>query len=294
MFKYIFVFFCSFSLFISQNVLCPMKKDSKYGDHICLYTEFLEDHKSKTYVKPCEEGKYCARSGIQETGTFASVNFYVCKNFTNQFQVKLYNEDCTSDFECDSGLKCNSQKCTRDQCSINQKAYKTNSGSWSFKNNDLPKENYYYYCYSFNDNSDYCNSDYPGTPDYLKLKGIINFENYDPVLGVTNKGVGYRVKSRESSYKGSVDDGTFVTDYETCKSGYALYFYHDRSAKDPCADNSNRNKMYLMCVTLKSYDKNKDIFIYNINGDEDKIYYSVHRGSSSYFDSQSNAPLLLC
>lgn len=66
--------------------------------------------------------------------------------------------------------------------------------------------NIYYYFYNFDSaNSDtYFTFYYHNNPDYLKLEGIINYEEYAPVAGVTNKGKDYRIKSRESSYKGSV------------------------------------------------------------------------------------------
>ena len=273
MYKYIFVFICSFSLFVSEDILYPMKKDSKLGEHICRYTEFLEDHNSKTYVKPCEEGKYCKEPNIEIAG-LNNEKYYVCKNFTNQFQIKVLNEDCTSDFECDNGLTCNSNKCTLD-CIDTRKPYKTYQGSWSCKDKDLTNENYYYYCYNYaNANSDTCSTSYSGSPDYLKIRGIINFEEYYPIAGDTSKGKKYRIKSRESSYQGSVEDGTFVANSDACKSGFALYFYPDKSLKDPYTDSSFPSTMYLMCVTLKSYDSNNGIFIYNINGGEDKIYNS--------------------
>ena len=272
MFKYIFVFICSFSLFMSEDVLYPMGKDSKLGEHICRYTEYLEDHKSKTYVKPCEEGKYCVQSNIEMVGSISSENYHVCKNFTNQYQIKVNDESCASDFECDSGLTCKSNKCTNEDCNTNQKPYKTYTGAWSCKNNDLPNQNFYYYCYDFGSTtSGSCpsSSRFSDDPDYLKLKGIINLEEYTPP---EDKGKVYRIKSKESSYIGSVEDGTFVTDYTTCKSGYALYFYPDKSLNDPYTGTSSPNLMYLMCVTLKSYDSSKKVYIYNINGDEDKIY----------------------
>ena len=80
------------------------------------------------------------------------------------------------------------------------------------------------------------------------MKGIIDFEEYSPVAGVANKGIGYRVKSKESSYRDNIDDDKFVTNYEACKSGFALYFYPDKSAKDTYTDNSNPNKIYLMLL----------------------------------------------
>ena len=203
-----------------------------------------------------------------------SEDYYVCKNFTNQYQIKVYNEECSSDFECDTGLTCKSSICTIELCTDNnKKPYKTNTGSWTCKNKDLPNQNFYYYCYDFGSTtSATCptSSLFSENPDYLKLKGIINLEEYTPPE--SNKGKVYRVKSRESSFMGSVEDGTFITDYKACKSGFALYFYPEKKLNDPYTGTSSPNSMYLMCVTLKSYNSNKDIYIYNINGGEDNIY----------------------
>ena len=110
MFKYIFIFICCFSIFLFEDVFYPMKKDSKLGEHIYGNTEYFEDHNSKTYVKPYEEEKYYLQSSIVMSGTSTIEKYFVCKNFTNQFQIKVYNEEFTYDFECDDGLKCNSNK----------------------------------------------------------------------------------------------------------------------------------------------------------------------------------------
>lgn len=53
---------------------------------------------------------------------------------------------------------------------------------------------------------------------------------------------------------------------------FSLYFYPEKSLNDPYARPSSLNSMYLMCVTLKSYNHDKNIYIYNINGGDDNIY----------------------
>ena len=112
MLLYLFVFICSFSLFTSDEILYPMEKDSKLGEHICRYTERLENHDTKTYVKPCEEGKYCVNSNIAtpfaSTVSTLKYDYYICKNYTKRVSIKVYNEACSSNYECDSNLVCDS------------------------------------------------------------------------------------------------------------------------------------------------------------------------------------------
>jgi len=268
-----------------------MKKDSKLGEHICRYTERLENHEIKTYVKPCKEGKYCsgANSGIFTTGTDgSSYNYYICKNITNRFSIKIYNEECESKFDCDTDLDCDNGKCTKTCTDSSWKPYKTNTASWDCKSPDSSKESYNYFCNEFvSDNSPTCKygEEYDITPDYLKVQGILTLNTYYPNAGETgnNKQL-YRKKSVESSYKGTVDDGTFVIDYRACKSAFALFFYPDKSLKDPYSGSYGNNKMYLMCVTLVDYDSDNGRVKYSINGDGEKIY-NKDRVSNRYTGS---------
>ena len=274
MLKYIFVFICSFSLYISDAIpiFYPMEKDSKLGEHICSYTEKLENHNTKTYVKPCGEGQYCDDSNVVNPD---AGEYRICKNMTTRVPIKVYNEDCTSDFDCDSGLNCENNKCTTECTNSNEKPYKTNRPSWSCKTTDTSKEKYCYFCNQFvNDNSGNCkdSEEYDKLPDYLKVEGIMELNGYYPIPGENNKGQLYRLKSIESSAKGTVEDGNFVKDYKACKSGFALFFYPDKSLKDPYTGTGGINKMYLRCVTLIEYDYDNGRIKYSINGDGENIY----------------------
>lgn len=53
---------------------------------------------------------------------------------------------------------------------------------------------------------------------------------------------------------------------------FSLYFYPEKSLNDPYASTSSLNSMYLICVTLKSYNHDMNIYIYIINGWDDNIY----------------------
>ena len=279
MLLYLFVFICSFSLFTSDEILYPMEKNSKLGEHICRYTERLENHDTKTYVKPCEEGKYCTSSGIQtspvSTGT-SQYNYYICRNYTKRVSIKVNGEECDSDYECDNNLECDSGKCTLTSCGSNEKPYKKDDGTWDCKDKDVSDE-YLYLCESFqNDNTDTCKKLInTGSSAYLKYGGIITFEPYLPISTEKEKGQLYRKKSQKFSYIGLVEDGNFVTDSEACKSGFALRFYPNQSLKDPYRGASSlRNDKYLMCVTLIEWDNKNNRIKYNINGENENVYYA--------------------
>ena len=280
MLLYLFVFICSFSLFTSAEILYPMEKDSKLGEHICRYTERLENHDTKTYVKPCEEGKYCVNSNIAtpfaSTVSTLKYDYYICKNYTKRVSIKVYNEACSSNYECDSNLVCDSGICTLTSCGSNKKPYKGSNGNWGCKDKDVSDE-YLYLCESFrNDNSDDC-SDLKNTATsyYLKYGGIISFETYFPISTETNKGQLYRPTKQIFSYIGSVEDGEFVTDEKACKSGFALSFFPNQELKDPyTGDSSSHNHQYPMCVTLIEWDKKNQRIKYKIKDGDEKVILS--------------------
>lgn len=279
MLLYLFVFICSFSLFTSDEILYPMEKDSKLGEHICRYTERLENHDTKTYVKPCEEGKYCTTSNIEtsvvSTGS-SQYDYYICKNYTKRVSIKVYNEACSSNYECDRNLVCDSGICTLTSCGSNEKPYKKDDGDWDCKDKDVSDE-YVSLCESFrDDNSDVCSDrKNTGDSDYLKYKGIITFETYFPISTEKDKGQLYRKKKQIFSYIGSVEDGEFVSDEEACKSGFALGFFPNQGLKDPyTGDSSTHNRQYLMCVTLIEWDKKNKRIKYKIKDGDEKVILS--------------------
>ncbi len=278
MLLYLFVFICSFSLFTSDEILYPMEKDSKLGEHICRYTERLENHETKTYVKPCEEGKYCVDSNIDtsvvSTGS-SQYDYYICRNYTKRVSIKVYNEACSSDYECDKNLVCDSGICTLTSCGSSEKPYKGSNGNWGCKDKDVSDE-YLYLCESFrNDNSDDCSDlKNTGRSAYLKYDGTITFQPYYPISTEKDKGQLYRKKSQIFSYIGSVEDGNFVSDEAACKSGFALRFFPNQSLKDPYTGTSgSSNDKYPMCVTLIEWDSKNKRVKYKINEGNEEVYY---------------------
>ena len=122
----------TFFYLVESQTYHSWKKDGDFkGDDICGYTK-----NGITYVKPCEEGKYCK-----------STNFdtYICTDISNQTQLKSYGETCNSDFECENGLLCKS-KCLINptlstDCPDGYTAYRSKSG-W-----DCVETKYQDYCY---------------------------------------------------------------------------------------------------------------------------------------------------
>jgi hypothetical protein len=127
------------------------------------------------------------------------------------------------------------------------------------------------YCY-YKDNDNYR---YGGgyEPDYFKVCGEITFDSGS--LG-GNNGLKYFPVKIESAYIGTVEDGKYVQDALACKSGYALPFYPGTSLKDPSSLSSNKNQMFLRCVSVKGIDRvdsnNNDNHNCIIKYDDDKIY----------------------
>ena len=260
--KPVLIFSILFASVISVYYV-PMKKDHELGEHICRYQI---NSTSNIYVKPCEEGKHC-----QEETTTTSIwtygnweHLYTCQNYTqNLFKLKQIDEDCESDYECDTGLTCTQKKCKL-ECGTDETAYRSYS-SWTCASKYLKDNNYFYYK-NFKDNTVIPTSYSP----YSKYNGKINFHVSDDKY--------YEIESIEITDFASLDDGTFVYDGDACKSGYFLYFYPDGTLNDPYSGNDgNHNKMFKMCVSLEEINKYSGTntqcqIIYSINNNGNKTY----------------------
>ena len=235
----------------------------KLNDNICGYY-----YSSVSYVKMCDEGKYC--KGVANRYSTDIFPMYMCVDVEKEIKKKFLDETCTqSDYfdECDSNLFCNSNNKCAYSCTGATTIYKTEDGRYSCKPNDMPSGLYYYREY----NDDYTIKKTISSPlynsgkghDYGKVGGIISF--------IHNNYNNYYKTKIENAYIGSVKSGEFVEDNLACESGYALLFYPDGGLKDP-STNSYSNLQVLKCVTVNSID------IYDngacaINYDDDKIYY---------------------
>lgn len=241
----------------------PMKKDHEVGEHICRYQ--INDT-SNIYVRPCEEGKYCVRKAPTSSTSNSWEYLYTCENYTQtSFILKQIDGACDSTFDCDSGLTCKQGKCILENCDgTDQVAYRGSSG-WSCTKKNLKDNNYYYFIDFDKGETTYT---YTYSP-YSKLRGEIKFyksnDNIYTIESITN-----------ADYRG-LDDGKFVSNIETCKSGYYLYFYPDGALTDPYSGTVSNieNTMYKMCVTLEDINYSQTgvcQIIYSINNGGNKTY----------------------
>ncbi len=251
MYKYTLLFLCFVSVY-SSNAYIPMKKNKYFKEDVCAYPD-----SSITYVKPCEEGKYCEMMN----------NLGICQDNPYKAEVKTLGEDCSSDFECEYNLECISSKCTYPSCTApGYSIIKVNTGEWTCQSNTDAGLCYYY---------DFTNSIGGDiSHDYFQVCGKITFKIISPTNSI---GVKYEIEKIETAYIGTIEND-FVSDERACKSGYALYFYPDGNLIDP-GKNVYTNKMYKKCITINNIDKKSNTCI--IQYDTNKIYnvdqLTVHR-----------------
>ena len=235
----------------------------KLNDNICGY-----EYSSVTYVKMCDEGKYCKKID----------DLYMCVDREKEIKKKYLDETCTKNDglfdECDNNLSCNTNnKCARiSDCSSSSTIYKTDNGNYQCKPNDMPAGLYYYaeYDNSYNPTKEIPSGNINGiSKDYGKVGGKITF--------IHDNSNHYYVTKKENAYIGTVKNGEFVEDSSACESGYALLFYPDGGLTDPSS--SSPNVQYYKCVSVNSIDiyKNGDCAI---NYDDDKIYYFTSSSSN--------------
>ena len=210
------MFFISFVI-TDKDEFLPMNKDSKYGDDACRY----EDD-GQSYVKPCEKGKYFA--DISSINSFYT-HLEICQDLQNMtIPLSLNENECSSTFECESGLKCIGNSCTH-ECSTGEfwsetfldvtnrcapNTLKTTTSGYCLKKTytktTLP----------------YSSSIEFSKPEKKECGKYIITEYPDPI----DKGF-YEITANEYVYPGSVEDGEYVSKKELCKSCYALYFSYN-------------------------------------------------------------------
>ena len=272
MLAYIIIFLCVFSFSNLRYISLSRKEIDTDIDDICYFLDEKDlesDEDDIEYVKPCEPGYYCHifESDGQVIGT--------CEKYSEV--IKKLNDECSSDYDCDSNLVCTKDKCIVENSTI------------SYSKNDLADSKTYYYCPNYlipiynNDDSDYkceprenyknmvdmCNDiEEDGTqikafPDYFKICA-----NQTIIKSGTNP---YQLKNTSANYIGSIEDGVFVEDPRACKSGYALNFYGDKNITQPTDDTSGN--MFLMCVTVNEVQKdNSNCYIKYSIGEKTNIY----------------------
>ena len=237
-----------------------MKKNKYFKEDVCAYPE-----SSVTYVKPCEEGKYCEMMNA----------LGICQNVSYKAGIKSLGDECSSDFECEFNLQCILTKCTFPSCTApGYSIVKTDSGAWTCQSNTDAGLCYY---------RDFTTGA-GGTisHDYFQVCGKITFKVTSPNNVAEKK---YEIEKIESTYIGTIEND-FVSDERACKSGYALYFYPDGTLIDP-GKTVYTNNMYKKCVTVNNIEKRESTCI--IQYDTDKIYNADQLSSRT--DKNGNAIL---
>lgn len=283
--KYIIILFCLISLIHSYYL--PYKKNKNFPDDTCSYL----GENNILYVKDCDEGKYCHDRND---------NFAICEDIPNEVKLILENgdENCDSDFQCETGLECINRKCTND-CPPGDTSIRTKSG---------------YICIDRDEVGLYYKKDFTWTADASLthggyIDGTINIYNNNPlehfkVIGkitmhttTDTNGKIYEPEKIEHTDIGSVADGEFVYDEKACSSGFALYFYGDGTLIKPYKNNDNYNLMYKKCVTLEEIEQsysgeckikykigdNGEAFNYNVNMAKNKKTCLYTKISDNYY-----------
>jgi hypothetical protein len=276
MFKNIILIACLIIISKSdKDLYLPMEKTSKYGDDVCRY--FDDGH---YYVKPCEKGKYCAERLSSDTSYLE-----ICHDLPNQSLLSNLNEGkCKTSLECEVGLSCNGNTCTK--CPTNYAP----SGEYP---NYQCRDNSYIgngFCKSVTLDSSNNRITKYSYPESYKKCGKLTIKEYPNLTGRTYTGIYYTALD-EYTYIGTVPDGEYVDDMELCESGFALAFYYGGNYESPrsdLADAPDTNTPYLRCVTPISinYAHTGNCSITYKIKDEEPLNYNVDkiRGWTLYND----------
>ena len=260
MIKYILIFIGLLAISLSeQDMYTSMEKKSKYGDDVCHYRDKDGFH----YVRACEKGKSCQISLSSTSFLGICYDYPQIKTLSN-----LKEKDCTTTFECESGLTCEGTSC--------RKCFSTGLDYGEYPSYSCAVN-------TENQGSGYCmlktydTSNIPttkhGAPEQYKKCGKLTIAQ---VPGAGNAGR-YEIVKDEYDYIGTVKDGEYVSKMELCESGFALYFYYGGKFDDTVGG----NQMYLRCVTpLEIHQVNTDSSTCSINykiGEGDILNYNVEQ-----------------
>ena len=241
---------------ISPNLSAFQSLKKYYGfdsikdkDDVCAF-----EYASVTYVKPCEQGKYCE--------DFDEIS--LCVEEKKKISKKSIGQTCSNSIECISGLFCDNT--CKKTCLNNKKEFINNFGVYKCKDTHIQDGLYYYNEFDSNDNPK------PGAEiineiDIFRVGGKIHFH---PQKQADNS-YHYFVEKMELAYIGSVADNEFVDDPLACSSGFAIKLYPEGTLKDP--SDSNPNEKYYKCVTVKDVGYDINGVCYVIYGDNDEIYF---------------------
>lgn len=225
------------------------------------------------YVKGCKKGQLCKE--------YIDPTIKTCQNY-NKLSYLTMEDSCKYDLQCDGELKCINGICSLKE---NDSAYE--KGGFYFcpsgytpvwiegedAENDYkcrslseynPNGRFFYY----NKNEEKI---YHYAPEFLKFPGEIVFYDEEVVAYDSendNKEVKvklYGISEIKTASIASLEDGTFVRNPITCKSGFAIKYYPDKSLEVPNYDTYNRKDFY-RCVSVKEVDRKNCLIKYNLDG----------------------------
>ena len=223
--KYILIYLlCLFSSSFSQRYAPMSKKTFEFEvEDICKYYDSSNDF---TYVEPCEKDHICQ---ILPSPSYSDVG--ICIKY-QQADITYFGSTCETDDDCYNGLTCNSDK----KCTIDEggNSLQLLTGIYYCPNGLIPvwdnSGNYKCEKEENNEMKGLCYLNNNGVikealPQYamMELCGEITLDSE------ANNYV--KLKTAANSI-GSVDEGKFVEDEKTCKSGFVLDFYPNGEIKN--------------------------------------------------------------
>ena len=282
MFKETLLILSLFSLCTSSTFAPFHQRHFEYSiSDLCSY-----DYSNFQYVKPCQTNYQCKNVNGGD-----SHSIHTCKEYFKT--IKRFGDDCISDIECDSGLKCSTStsKCV------------SNSDAAVYGIKDRVSSDYYYYCNanfkatkalgsascestttSSNVNGIGSGLCYQSGADHANIKtvvpdfGYVCGQNTWTLYSTSNPNYpNHYLSQTQMNRIGTLEDGTFVDDKRACKSGFALKLYFDKTLKEPTSGDTTK---YSVCVTLKGIEVGKNnyvIYKYSLNNNE----YSYNTKSTS-------------
>lgn len=240
-------------------------KHSIYGD------DDLASNPTIEYVKGCKKGKICRVS--YDSG------IYTCQSY-NKLSYLTMGQECKYTLQCDSNLKCINGVCSLEE---NEPAYE--KGGFYFCPSGytpvwIEGQDSEYSCkksseYAPSGRSFYNNRNegklYNYAPEFLKFPGEIVFYDVETTVRDTENNKDVTIKEYgKSEIKtapiASLEDGTFVENVITCKSGFGVKYYADKSLEVPEYDPNHRD--FYRCVSPEEVDKQNCLIKYNLDDTE--------------------------
>lgn len=276
-------------------------------DDLCYYKIEHKIHgegstsENLEYVKGCKKGKKCKDYNIDSVNQIKT-----CQSNNDKLSKLTMDEECKYDLQCDEGLECINRV-----CSIKESGSAYKKGNFYFcpsgynpvkidgpgtvdsidddahfgfickKSSDYnPNGRYFYY------NKDE-NQNYYSAPEFLQFPGEIVFYDQDDTAINTDNGENvnikrYHISEVKTAPIASLDDGTFVIDPKTCKSGFAVKYIGDKSLSRPSNYMLVENdQKYYRCVTVEEVDQKRCLIKYNLDDNDITLCFNDNELTSA-------------